>query len=158
MPTDRYILAEDGRTPIPCPGPDLLAWAKRVDETRQTAKDTIGDVRVSTVFLGLDHQWGKGPPLLWETMIFGGEHDDYCDRYSSHEDAIAGHARAVALVRGTACKECGNDAASHERDCRHHPDWEPSDDDLDLSGEGAAAAAESERAALRDAGRDRGGW
>lgn len=25
---------------------------------------------VSTVDLGLDHSWGKGPELYWETMIF----------------------------------------------------------------------------------------
>lgn len=53
-----------------------------------------------------------------------------------------------------ACEECGaKEGEEHEDGCRRDPNWEPSDDDLDLSGEGAAASAEAERRALRDAGR-----
>ena len=34
---------------------------------------TIGNVRVSTIFLGLDHNvFGDRPPELFETMVFGG--------------------------------------------------------------------------------------
>lgn len=61
---------------------------------------------VSTIFLGLDHNYtGKGPPVLWETMIFGieipsSEHGyDYQTRYSSREDALRGHQRAVNVAR-----------------------------------------------------------
>lgn len=91
-----YIL-KDG---IPVQEPDLLTWAIWYEDFdgRRVANIEIGDVRISTVFLGLDHQWGGGPPLLFETMIFGGEHDDYQERYSTLEEAMAGHARAVALV------------------------------------------------------------
>lgn len=61
---------------------------------------------VSTVFLGLDHQYGDGPPLVFETMIFAskdGEITDWCerwgDRYSTIDGARAGHADAVQMVR-----------------------------------------------------------
>ncbi len=64
------------------------------------AKDSVGDVNVSTVHLGLDHAWGCGPPLIFETMVFGGEHDQECWRYSNLADAREGHARALALVTG----------------------------------------------------------
>ncbi len=57
-----------------------------------------GDVGVSTVFLGSDHQFGEGPPLIFETMIFGGKYDGYTDRYSTWEEAEAGHEKAVKLV------------------------------------------------------------
>lgn len=62
-------------------------------------------VVVSTVFLGLDHDYtGKGPPVLWETMIFGVEilgsdEYDFQQRYSSREDALRGHKRAVNVAR-----------------------------------------------------------
>ena len=56
-------------------------------------------IRVSTVFLGLDHAWNGATPLLWETMIFGGKHDDYQERYTSYEDAVEGHKRAVKLAK-----------------------------------------------------------
>lgn len=64
------------------------------------ARDTVGDAVVSTVFLGLDHQFGDGPPLVFETMIFGGEHDQEQWRYSTIEEAREGHDRAVQIVSG----------------------------------------------------------
>src|SRR5258706_13563526 len=45
-------------------------WFQTSD--RHVAKTDFGDVRVSTVFLGFDRSFGQGPPLLFETMIFGG--------------------------------------------------------------------------------------
>lgn len=94
-----YIL--EGHTPVPVPDDDAtLVWAKRFEKMdRRVAKDQIGAVRVSTVFLGLDHAYGDGPPQLFETMIFGGEHDKYQERCSTWEEAEAMHAKAVALVR-----------------------------------------------------------
>ncbi len=66
---------------------------------RDVAKTQINDdVKVSTVFLGLDHSFGDGPPLLFETMIFGGEHDQYQERFETWEQAEAGHQVAVELA------------------------------------------------------------
>ena len=55
-------------------------------------------IMVSTVFLGLDHQYGDGPPLLFETMIFGGIHDEFCERCSTWAQAEEQHALAVKIV------------------------------------------------------------
>lgn len=74
----------------------VLVW-DNIDK-RRVALDEIEGIQISTVFLGLDHSWGSGPPVLWETMIFGGEHDNDQDRYTSHEDALIGHKHAVDLV------------------------------------------------------------
>ena len=74
-------------------------WFERSRDTRTLRRDTIGDVLISTVFLALDHAFGGMVPVLWETMIFGGPHDAYQERYTSKDAALAGHARAVALVR-----------------------------------------------------------
>lgn len=57
------------------------------------------EVHVSTVWLGLDHSFGDGPPLIFETMVFGGEYDDWTERYSTWEQAEAGHERIVAALR-----------------------------------------------------------
>jgi len=46
----------------------------------------------------MNHTYGEGEPLLFETMIFGGEHDDYQERYSTYEEALEGHQRAIQLV------------------------------------------------------------
>lgn len=100
----RYILDKDGN---PLLEPDLVKWAMWLEhshvspdkDNRIVERDHIGDVRVSTVFLGLDYNFGEGPPVLWETMIFGGEHDQYTRRYDSRTDALAGHVKAVELVK-----------------------------------------------------------
>lgn len=96
-PLGQYVLDEHGE-PQPCA--DLLTWGRWLQSAKRHVKqDTIGDVRISTVFLGLDHGWPRGaPPVLWETMIFGGPHDGYQERYSSRAAAEAGHRRAVELV------------------------------------------------------------
>ena len=91
--SDHYIL--DGHKPVKC---DLMTWGRwfeKADKARIVKQEKTGDVEVSTVFIGIDHQWGKGPPLLFETMIFGGPHDQYQERYSTWEEAELGHALAV---------------------------------------------------------------
>lgn len=94
----RYILV-DG---VPVIEPDLKKWALWMDAGNrilcQTSWETPKEkILVSTVFLGIDH--GFHPPVLWETMIFGGKHDEYQVRYSSLADAKEGHSRAVALAK-----------------------------------------------------------
>jgi len=63
------------------------------------AKDPIlvGGVtlEVSTVWIGINHRFGGGPPLIFETMVFGPEREVYCQRYSTEEQAREGHAVAM---------------------------------------------------------------
>lgn len=86
----------DGHVPVPTDEP-----GKALDGDRTVAKTTIGQYLVSTVFLGLDHQYGDGPPLLFETMVFGEEDwvEQYMDRYATWEQAERGHEHICALVR-----------------------------------------------------------
>ncbi len=65
---------------------------------RRVAEDEIGEVRISTGFLGIDHSFDDGPPVLFETMIFGGSHDGEQWRYCTKEEALEGHKEAVALA------------------------------------------------------------
>jgi hypothetical protein len=100
----RYILNDNGR-PIPCG--DLFEWANWMETQRAkriVEKTQIDEhVRVSTVFLGLDHNFYGGDPLLYESMIFGGPHDQHQERYHTLEEAKRGHQTMVewALNAGT---------------------------------------------------------
>lgn len=58
-----------------------------------------GTRRVSTVWLGMNHAWGTGPPLIFESMIFGGRFAGEMLRYTTPEQAAVGHEILVALVR-----------------------------------------------------------
>lgn len=55
----------------------------------------LGDSRISTVFLGIDHNFGEGEPILFETLIEGGPKNDHMERYRTWDDAIAGHQRLL---------------------------------------------------------------
>jgi hypothetical protein len=58
---------------------------------------------VSTIWLGLNHAFGHGPPLIFETMVFVCDADGHAknwqeqdsDRYSAEAEALAGHERMV---------------------------------------------------------------
>ncbi|KKL80285.1 hypothetical protein LCGC14_2006310 [marine sediment metagenome] len=70
------------------------------DKMKRVARQEQDDIVVSTVFLGLNHQYGDGPPLIFETMIFGGEHDEKQWRYTTEAEALQGHEVAVTLAFG----------------------------------------------------------
>lgn len=97
--TDKYYVL-DGKTPRKVDS--LEEWARAFDPTnKHVATDNIGGAHISTVFLGIDHNHFGGTPLIFETMIFGGQHDGHQERCSTWDEAEAMHARAVALVRST---------------------------------------------------------
>ena len=83
---------------------NALAWAKLEEEGgldyKSVAATTLSDgTWVSTVWLGADHQYGDGPPLIFETMVFpreGNWSEMECERYSTEAQAREGHARMVA--------------------------------------------------------------
>jgi hypothetical protein len=103
-----------GRLAVPC---SMEEWAGsgaampfRVEQTE------VGPMFVSTVFLGLDHNWSMepdAPAILFETMIFGADADmtpptnlrelllgsDYQRRYATWDEAEKGHAEAVEHAR-----------------------------------------------------------
>lgn len=58
------------------------------------------DVDVSTIFMTLDHSFGFGPPVLYETIVFGGPLNLYRRRYHTEEEALRGHEQTVAMLRG----------------------------------------------------------
>lgn len=102
-----YYILRDG---VPVATDDVLEWGRWQETSmpeRVVAWADVGGYFVSTVFLSLDHAFGGGPPVLWESMVFRsvkeGEpfdgHDYAARHYTSREDALAGHAELVEWVR-----------------------------------------------------------
>jgi hypothetical protein len=91
-----YILKDKEIIKVP-----LMEWAKWFEDADRTIKkEDINNYHISTVFLGLDHNFSTtGEPVLFETMVFPisgptgeidyGEVD--CDRYTSYNKALKGH-------------------------------------------------------------------
>lgn len=71
----------------------------------------VGHYRISTVFLRCDHNTDpdNNTPILFETMVFNVSSPDepwrdiYCKRYSTYNEALSGHEKAVKWVKN-GCK------------------------------------------------------
>jgi hypothetical protein len=99
-PLASRIYKLDGHRVVACA--DLLEWAQWFETAeRHVAEDAVEGYRVSTVFLGLDHDWqGSGPPVVFESMIFSPDGEaEAMDRYRTWEEAEAGHARMLQGLR-----------------------------------------------------------
>ena len=100
-----YILKD--KIPIPCE--DLMEWRRwfETSNNRIVKHTTIGNFYVSTVFLGIDHNYyTSDEPILFETMIFNNDKDakdaeEYQERYSNYDEALEGHKKAIEYVKNT---------------------------------------------------------
>ncbi len=70
-------------------------------DTKHVAEDIVNECLVSTVWLGANHNYFGGEPLLFETMVFqgAGSNDIYCERYSTWEQAVEGHEKTIQWVK-----------------------------------------------------------
>lgn len=93
-----YILKH--RKPVPVPMPVWAYWFGK-PHSRRIRLTYLGDMRISTVFLGLNHELSElGPPLLFETMIFGlFKDDEYQTRCTHHRQALQMHKMAVLVAK-----------------------------------------------------------
>ena len=96
MVNDKYILINN----VPVKEPDILKWGecfKNIENRRVALTELPNGYRVSTVFLGLDHNFGDGSPLLFGTMVFkgGSSLNGNTERYGTWKKAEAGHTRMV---------------------------------------------------------------
>jgi hypothetical protein len=114
---------------IPIATNDVQLWGRWMEQSvengnRIVKQEKIRDLWISTVFLGLDHQFQEGPPLLFETMVFWEYEkpatkvlmdriivqkmeslDEMVWRYSTWDEAEEGHRAAVKLARQVFLKE-----------------------------------------------------
>lgn len=78
----------------PVEEPDIIKasrWLENNLEQRQIAYTKFGECFLSTVFLGLDHNYRCGTPILFESLWFGGPMDGDMRRYHTKQEALEGH-------------------------------------------------------------------
>ena len=100
MTLGHWIL--DGIDPIPVELDTWATWFQAADNW--IAKDWLEHFSVSTVFLGLDHNFhDHGPPLIFETMVFanGGWMGEWMMRSSTYHEAMTAHELAMLYVSET---------------------------------------------------------
>lgn len=94
----KYTL-DDNNNVVPC---DLMTWGRYMWELRRriVKQERVPEpdgLFVSTVFLGIDHNFDLGDPEphLFETMIFRDGGEVYMERCSTWSQALVMHDRAV---------------------------------------------------------------
>lgn len=93
---EKYIL----KNGIPVLEPDYQKWSTwydNVEENRCIKFTKVGNVNISTVFVGCN--FSNAPVVFFETKIFYGKHDQYTETYNTLDDALVGHERSVSLVK-----------------------------------------------------------
>jgi hypothetical protein len=98
-----YWILDDNSTPVKTES--VFEWAQWFETAdRRVALTELDGAEVSTVFLGLDHNYGMGPPLLYETMVFETEGSNFTLansgpwRTSTREEALRVHQEVATSI------------------------------------------------------------
>ena len=97
-PPPKYFYVMDAEHNIRCVD-TMDEWAQYYEaDYRQIDMSGNENIFVSTIFLGLNHNWGEDRetnPILFETMVFGGHLDGDQYRWYTYNEAMAGHKEVV---------------------------------------------------------------
>ena len=81
----------------------------------RVAASYVGEVEISTVFICYNAlpPFLREEPDLFETMVFGGIHDNLQWRYKTREEAVEGHAAILEMIKD---EQKGQDLCRHGKD------------------------------------------
>lgn len=100
VPIECGMFILDGHQAVPTES--MSEWHKcfRNSKKRIVDKTQVGEIFVSTVFLGIDHGYGlNSEGLVFETMVFGPDVPHMTTRYRTWDEAEAGHKKIVEEVK-----------------------------------------------------------
>jgi hypothetical protein len=99
MQSKLYFILDGDNNPVETDAMTFGKWFQENKHRRIVKQDTpLKGVSVSTVFLGVNHAILNEVPLLFETTVFNGDHDGYCRRYSTYEQAQKGHQEVIEMI------------------------------------------------------------
>lgn len=100
---DYNFILDDNNNVIPCD--NIIEWSdwRNANRSRININMTkVGELRVSTIFLGHKTLSFSKEPMVFETMVFD-EFDfpvlDICERYSTYQEAMSGHKKIVKELK-----------------------------------------------------------
>lgn len=99
MSNNLYILDGEGNCLLE---DDYLKWVEWCGNIENRRVDFFENDRgsISTVFLGMDHNFsGEGDPVLWESLFYI-DNVEYIKRYTSRKEAEEFHERVILILKG----------------------------------------------------------
>jgi hypothetical protein len=101
----RFYKLDEHHSPVPCTLFEFSMQAEDPEKFKRVGLTRCGPYVVSTVFLCIDHNFGRGGPVLFETMIWSekrieADHEffEHQWRYRTWAEALAGHNAIVDQV------------------------------------------------------------
>jgi hypothetical protein len=99
-----YYILDENKNPVKSDLETMSQFLYTNNSNKLIKQNYIGDKFVSTVFLGIDHSFNifeDKTPILFETMIFNKNSrcEDYCERYSTYDESLKGHQRAIDSIK-----------------------------------------------------------
>lgn len=97
-----YYKLDENKKVVPS---SLKEWANFFENEKNHSRvglDNINGKRISTVFIGLCHNYNPRSriPITFETMVFdNNDRSIYQERYSTWQEAEEGHKKAVEWVK-----------------------------------------------------------
>jgi len=96
----RYFILDEDKNLVEC---DVLDWAEwsRDIANRRVGITKVGDLLISTVFLGMAHTIypNNREGDFFETMVFRNEKEIICYRYDTYNEARRGHRKWIRKLR-----------------------------------------------------------
>lgn len=78
----------DGHTPVKVDGDTWYEWYMTSPDEHKVAMEWIGEVCVSTDFVGLGELSATVPTLMYQTIVFGGPLDRTATYHDTWDDAL----------------------------------------------------------------------
>lgn len=90
-----------GKKPVEVGLMEWAEWLENPKNHRTLGHHWIGETRVSTVFIGLDHNPLATKPEIFETMTFNVGEQDQQWRFATYDEALTNHWKQVgrAMIR-----------------------------------------------------------
>lgn len=93
-----HLYKLDGKKPVPCSVEEYLTFMQSA-ANRIIEQTHVGPWLVSTIFTGIDHNFGQGDKRLFETQIFNLPGDAQPRwRYATWKQAVRQHRQLVVLL------------------------------------------------------------
>jgi hypothetical protein len=105
-----YVLMDDRVSVREVDGLSWAQWFLGAGDHRLVAVGFVAGATISTQFIGVSFQV-QGPPLLWQTIIIGGDRNGYQRSYASLEAARVGHQELIEQLKSAQAHRRANGKA-----------------------------------------------
>lgn len=93
-----YYLLDEKKQPYKVSLDEMIKSYNNPEISNVKIDELDNGVNIRTKFTFHENGSYEGKPLLFETYITGGEHNGYCEKYFTYDEAVIGHDRCLKMI------------------------------------------------------------